>query len=472
MPYNYDTPEGNFKIHYDVTGYHGVDSVGYVHKIGEYCERVWALYIDTIGYLPPPPDDGLGGDDRYDIYLRNIGSYGLTWPGTDGPQPWNDLSSYIEIENDFSGAYPNDDPEGPVAGAMKVTCAHEFHHAVQFGLRGSSTVWLAELTSVAFEERVYPYVNDYVWLIDYFMEDPHLPMTWTVGYHMYGLGILGQFWNMSYGDDFVFSIWDTMRFIPDMEAIWGVSGEYGTNIGDELAAFGTMALLSGTRDYGFFPDGPALTDLSVERTHNSYPTGGSPSNRPYGYGMNCIIFSGLDMEPCDLEIQFDGDSAADWHILVVWVTADSLGFYTFEIDSTGDGDVRIAFADEADFIGMTVVPIADSSVQYNYSYTADKTTVSIDESPKPLSVKLNVFPNPFNSSCSIEIPGWIREDTHLTIHDYNGRLVRELPVVVGNGDPTNVIWDGLDKRGMELPSGIYLVHLPFDKVSSKIVLLR
>ena len=127
--------------------------------------------------MPPPPDDGLGGDDRYDIYLRNIGSYGLTWPGTDGPQPWNDLSSYIEIENDFSGAYPNDDPEGPVAGAMKVTCAHEFHHAVQFGLRGSSTVWLAELTSVAFEERVYPYVNDYVWLIDYFMAVSYTHLT-------------------------------------------------------------------------------------------------------------------------------------------------------------------------------------------------------------------------------------------------------------------------------------------------------
>ncbi len=466
LPYHYDTPGGNFKIHYALEGYDAVDSVGYAYKIGEYMERCRKVYIDSLGYLPPPNDGTLGGDARYDVYLKQISAYGLTYPGEDGGQPWDDLFSYIEIENDFNVVYPNDDPDGPVAGAMRITSAHELHHAFQFGLYGGSAAWIAEMTSVSMEERMYPLVNDYVFLIDYLLDAPFMPINYNAGYHMYGMGLYAQYWDIVFGDGFLATVWDTMRFVSEEEALYETCDLYGTTLLWDIADFAAMALLVGDRDCGFFPDGAALNNMQVARTHSFYPASGNASPQPYGYGFNFIVFEGLGSVPRDLSIDFDGADGIDWGVRAAWKSVDSFAVYDIVIGAFGVGSVTIPFANEAEFIGLAIVPGGDFGTRYNFNYDAELVPASVVEKNLPDKIRISSFPNPFNFSCEItsSVPG----ASSFEIYDPTGGRVKSRRTDGGG----RVVWDGTDMSGVAVSSGIYLVRASDGFGSIKITLLK
>lgn len=463
LPYSYDTPEGNFKIHYALDGFDAIDSVGYAHKVGEYMEHCWSLYVDSMGYIPPPSDGSLGGDSRYDVYLRNISAYGLTYPGTDGGQWWDDLTSYIELDNDYDGVYPNDDPDGPVAGAMRVTCAHELHHAIQFGLYGSSAVWIAEMSSVSMEERIYPLVNDYVWLIDYMLEAPDMPINYDYGYHMYGMGLYAQYWNMTYGDGFLSTIWDTMRYIFDEEAVFATCSKYSTTLASDLADFAAYAMFVGTRDCGFFPDGPVLTDMAIGRTHSSYPASGMPSPQPYGYGMSFILFENTGTEAVDMTIEFDGEDGVEWEVRTAWKNGDSIVVYPISIGDFGVGEVTVPSVNQAEMIGLAAIPGGDFDERYNYNYSATLEPSAIDGHIRPDRMQLSASPNPFNSVTEIRLP----VPSAVEIYAVDGSVVRVFPE-----SGSRLIWDGRDSQGDDLPSGVYYIRLPEMKAMTSVVLLK
>jgi len=473
MAYQYDTPSGHFRIHYDTTGYHAVDSIEYVHQMGEYLDYCWALYIDTLGYLAPPSDSTMGGSSNYDIYLKNISSYGLTWPGSDGPQPWLDYTSYIEIHNTFSTAYPNDDPEGPVAGAMKITCAHEFHHAIQFGMRGDNTVWMAELTSVSMEDRVYPMVNDYVWLIDYFTESPNLPIDYSAGYHMYGLGILPQYWHRIYGDDFLFSVWDTMIHETDFDALEIISQNYGTNLGIQLARFGVYAALIGSINTGFFSDGAAFEDMFIDQIHSSYPASGEPDFPPYGYGLSYVLFQDFGSESHDLYIEFDGEDGIDWEVYAGKVVGDSVELFECYIGDFGEGAVQVPSIQDAYLCLLSIVPTGNTSSTYDFTYEARLVACDLTEVDRPEIYSMRVSPNPFNCSCQIDIKAnSLARNESLEIYDIGGRKIAELKLENSGENSYRATWNGEDSSGKPVSSGIYFAGTPFTQDFIRLVLLK
>ncbi|MFH0931799.1 MAG: MXAN_6640 family putative metalloprotease, partial [Candidatus Zixiibacteriota bacterium] len=145
--YTSDSPRGYFKFHFTKTGTNavfqsGVDNNGngvpdYVDECAKILDYVWAKEVDTLGYNPPPSDGWYlagwdkGGDEKYDIYLLNLGlSYlGATYPETTqtpGSQIW---TSYIVLDNDYQD-YPD---YHYLYEWLSVTAAHEFFHAIQFG---------------------------------------------------------------------------------------------------------------------------------------------------------------------------------------------------------------------------------------------------------------------------------------------------------------------------------------------------
>jgi hypothetical protein len=132
----YDTPEGNFKIHYtedDTSGnaVHGYDGdpttiPQFVIDVGSAFERA-RRHILSLGYPVLPSDGGNGGDRRFDVYVLDLsGSYGYA-SYDDTPS-----ESYVVIDDDFATVPENLDPEGDQAGAIKVTAGHELFHAFQF----------------------------------------------------------------------------------------------------------------------------------------------------------------------------------------------------------------------------------------------------------------------------------------------------------------------------------------------------
>ncbi|MEX0596731.1 MAG: hypothetical protein WD512_09535, partial [Candidatus Paceibacterota bacterium] len=72
-------------------------------------------------------------------------------------------NSEIFIHNNFFGFPENSDPEGNQKGAIKVTVAHEFKHAIQFdnNWSGPSSLAWTEMDATLMEEVVYDEVNDY-----------------------------------------------------------------------------------------------------------------------------------------------------------------------------------------------------------------------------------------------------------------------------------------------------------------------
>ncbi len=182
----FDVPEatpvlssgGHFKIHYiSAVTYPAntkASTAAYVTKVAEVLEQVYAAEIGTLGYDTVPSDLGAkcsdnsscdGGDGTFDVYLTNLGNaglYGYAAPegaNSDATRPYGEYS-FLVLDNDYSKIpYGYDDYTLP----LKVTAAHEYFHAVQFGYSaqelGSGFSFL-EQSATWMEDAVYPTIHD------------------------------------------------------------------------------------------------------------------------------------------------------------------------------------------------------------------------------------------------------------------------------------------------------------------------
>ena len=224
----YPSKLGKFLIHYDTTGINAVplednDSNGipdYIDMTAYYFDYAYKVEVDSMGYLPPPADDMLGGSDAYDVYCLDIGNnpngigyYGLTFKDTD-----QEKKSYIEIDNNFS---PLDSMilssgkkrtfKDTGMAALKITAAHEFHHGIQYayGAKPESHSFFAEMTSTWMEYRVYPDTKDYMQYVNDLFRFPYLfPFGTNEGDKGYYWSLFCQYINNNYGERPVKRLWE------------------------------------------------------------------------------------------------------------------------------------------------------------------------------------------------------------------------------------------------------------------------
>ena len=236
----YDSPDNLFKIHYTTTGGDAVYRAGddrdndgvpnYVEDIALILESVYAHIIDTLGYPLPPVDSFYesGGDEKYDVYISNLprGYFGLTYPDEYAQDDTNftRATSFMELENDYQElpAYKNRPLD-----AVRVTCAHEFFHAVQFGIdvsefeidttvnQGDMTLFLRmywmEMSAVWMEEEIYDDINDYYSYLPYFFNYPRVSIqqfkSTITDYHPYASVVFPIFLSEKFGRDIIKDIW-------------------------------------------------------------------------------------------------------------------------------------------------------------------------------------------------------------------------------------------------------------------------
>ena len=208
------SPSGRFRIHYDTEGRHAVspkddDANGipdYIDLALVVLDSTWVLEVEQLGYNPPPADNGLGGGDEYDAYVIDIGGryYGYAYPETSGATTY----SHLEIDNNFT------DPgykQTRGLDALRVTIAHEFHHAIQFGYyAGQDGSWWQESTSTWMEEVAYPHIDDYLQYLTYFLSEPRRALNSGPygSLHTYGSAIFSHFLNQRYGRELNRLIWE------------------------------------------------------------------------------------------------------------------------------------------------------------------------------------------------------------------------------------------------------------------------
>lgn len=285
----YVSPFGHFKIHYDVSGSNkpafdnSKSALQNVELIAAALDSVYKMIVEEFGFPPPPADNNLGGDDLYDIYIENQANYGGTQPEEYIP---NDrYTSYMSIDNDFSGFYT----EG--LAAAKVTLAHEFHHAIQMGnyairYTGGTDpedLFFFELTSTAMEEFVFDYVNDYYnYIRDYFNN----PEKNFEKYPGYALVLWNLFLYDRYGISIVKRQWEFYRSSRAYLAINNSLAEAGSSFKRELNLFGIWSYYTGYRKklavennisgegFGYFEEGenyPLIRVNSMNYTPNLFP---------------------------------------------------------------------------------------------------------------------------------------------------------------------------------------------------------
>lgn len=157
----YVSSGGRFRLSYETSGTHAVPSEDvapangvpdFVERCAQYLEESWELQFTELEFVAPDLSSG-----PYPVSFQSMGTYGYTTT-----QGAGGAGTRIVLNNDFLGFPPNDDPEGDVIGAMKVTCVHELRHASQFATSGWSEpgLWV-EVDATWIEDIGYDDVNDY-----------------------------------------------------------------------------------------------------------------------------------------------------------------------------------------------------------------------------------------------------------------------------------------------------------------------
>ena len=380
------SPSGNFRVHYSLSGSNAVapDDVNpsngipdYVDRVAESMDSAYACLHTHLGYMVPPSDGTLGGDDKYDIYILDIPYYGLTQPESPGPESWNDYVSYMAINNNFIGFPPNDDPDGDVIGAIRVTCAHEYFHAVQYGYALPGEYWFMESSSTWMEEICYPQVNDNYNYVDSFFLYPQNSLNSEENWHHYGAFVWNRFLDQYFDTTLVRLVWEEYITTDDSYInLDNVLDGYGSSLNEAFAEFTFWNWCTSTKaDGNHYPDGSDYPAVDVAASVSFYPFNGgvAPSNKkPSGMGANYVIFSDPFNTIGDLYIHFDGQDGIDFTAnLILAKTGNDYTFLQIPLDPLGEGEITIPGFDLFEYAVMIPVVQSRTADSVDYEYNAD-----------------------------------------------------------------------------------------------------
>ncbi len=158
----------------------------YIDEIAWAMDSVWNMEVNRFDFKAPVPyTSSLYNSNNYKILVeeQSSGEYGLTYPVGPALTPATGFASIVTIRNNWDGWDINqtiDYQTHPEKG-IRITCAHEFFHAIQYGLVHEVTdviylddfpvSWL-EGCAVMMEELAFSEVNDYTQYVNYLYDNP------------------------------------------------------------------------------------------------------------------------------------------------------------------------------------------------------------------------------------------------------------------------------------------------------------
>jgi len=288
---NRPTPSGKLRIHYDtsttsvntpalldLSGQRIPNSFeAYVDSVASIFDYCWQYQVDSMGYLPPPQDSvsggpALGGDSKYDVYILSLsnGIFGYTDFNGEillSSTPNAKYTSYIVVENDFQG-YRTSGMNG-----LKVTAAHEFHHAIQIGRYGiwsMSDFYFNELTASWMEDVVFTSVNDYYFDVARYFQiyrdglNRSFPFTkFDPSFSGYERSIWAHFLSKRFGRNVMRAIWEQEQSQPLFQGMRSALETYGTTLEAEYTSFAYWNFFTADRadTVRFYPEGKSYPRL-------------------------------------------------------------------------------------------------------------------------------------------------------------------------------------------------------------------
>jgi len=269
----------HFRIHYTQEGRDAVLSDYYVNTIAETLKHVWDVEIDQFGWAAPPPDDGIGGDDRYDVYLQDIlwdGTFGYVEGGSGeryrqntqiGDNPNTDAvesrasASFMVLDNDYADMEEFAIESYTVLDIIRSTVAHEFNHAIQFGYDSEEPAdWLWEATATWMQDEVYDDLNDANEELPAVFKAPDSCQITYGGEervedenHWYGEWIFLRYISELYGHATVRAIWEHARDLDGYEPLETALADAGATLDDTFRGFSVALLTRGFEEGVDYP---------------------------------------------------------------------------------------------------------------------------------------------------------------------------------------------------------------------------
>jgi len=197
-------------VHYVTKGSDAPRNLRWVRHTLHVMTAVWHHEIGVLGFRKPPTDGHRGGDSRFDVYLTDLGSRGLFGYCTPERRVLGEkygASGYCVLDNDFA----KKQYDAPREVSLKVTAAHEFFHAIQFGYNYRADPWLMESTAVWMEESFADKADDNRRYLPYGqVARPWVPLDKysDTGYSQYGNWAFWEYLTDHYGSGIVKAVWD------------------------------------------------------------------------------------------------------------------------------------------------------------------------------------------------------------------------------------------------------------------------
>jgi hypothetical protein len=300
------------------------------------------------------------------------------------PVPLGTATAFIVVENDFYDGFPPNDEdvtglETIRSGALKVTQAHEFMHAIQFAINVYQSGWLMESHATWAEDAVYDGLNDWHWYINRFLATADLPL---FSRYLYGAAYFQNWLSETYGIDVPRQIWLAARTNTMSDAIRTVA--FG-GTWEPLRNFAVAEYTLGISD--FTTDGPTViplpTALPVRAEYEAYPvsvTVGPSTNKvdnraPWSLGgANFIEFT--PAASGTLTLTFDGTDGFAWRAVAV-ATPKAGGSPTtlpISLDQGSAGSISISgFGTRWSKVTLvpSIVGTDGSAVPYSYGATVN-----------------------------------------------------------------------------------------------------
>lgn len=464
------SPSGFFRIHYDTVGSQtpvydpSLTPDQNAYQVALAADSTYRFEVNFLGFTKPPSDNGEGGDDLYDIYITTAdGNYGFTAPET--PIGNDKYTSFMEIHYNFQGS--GFATHG--LNAMRVTVAHEFHHAIQIGSyinRYSSDGFFYELTSTSMEEFVYDDVNDYYAYMHSYFSSTYNTFPNHTGYDM-------AIWNIylakNYGFEIIKRQWELMTTQRAMIAIGNSILERNSTFVRDYNRFGIWTFFTNTRsiqgkyfeESQYYPIVRPLSEISYPQYTYAEVNAKATSN-------NFVKFGNTTNGDSLYAIVTNGDISS--------VINNPLQTFLFKytlFSNNSSGERNLGYNYSARFEVTNPVWWSVSEILNGIVVREDSTVMPIYESSGSFA-----FPNPFkyNGNLSISFEGKLGEDLNFNVYSSDMILVyseQKQATSLWN-NTVGVNWNGLDIDGNKLASGvyIYIIKKGDEVVKGKVVIFN
>lgn len=447
------SPSGIFRIHFDKSGtnkpnYAGINVPQGADTLKIMIDSLAAAFdysynyeINILGYNPPPSDNGDGGDDLYDIYVRNLGNgnYGST--DFDSGQSVKNLPSFIYIDNDFVGSY-----NSVGINAARVTAAHEFHHAIQVGgyIYRSADLYYHEVTSTAMEEFVYDDVNDYYAYMPGYFNNTSRRFSSGTGYDF---AIWNIYLEKRFGHDILKRIWEIMS--PEVSALNAIAiavFNEGPTFKDELNLFGQQIFFTNYRSESnsIFDEAENYPLVKLSTPHTTSTIINITSNLA---ANNYLLFAINKGAYTDSLISIVTNSN---------LTNNDISF-TYSFFTAHENGAKKIINNYYSKISSSNLDMLKEINIFNNEPIPEDTTQHIEkreiEFPFPQPFR---YDNDYYSDINLPVALSQTGEAHLSVYSVSMDLVYSGYLNITSGNQVRLKWNGFDKNNEKLPTGVYI----------------